>query len=131
LRRNTCTSIYNSIFAGYPTGLHIDGASAQSNATNNLLQLERIMLVNMTNNFEQTNGANTWAGMLDYFNSPDKGNVIANTLELDLFYLPLANSPILNSASFTNPKLTNSFFIPVPYIGAFGTTNWTSTWAKF
>jgi hypothetical protein len=131
LRRNTCPSIYNSIFAGYPTGLHIDGASAQSNATNNLLQLERIMLVNMTNNFEQTNGANTWAGMLDYFNSPDKGNVIANTLELDLFYLPLANSPILNSASFTNPKLTNSFFTPVPYIGAFGATNWTSTWAKF
>jgi len=131
LRRNTCTSIYNSIFAGYPTGLHIDGVSTQSNATNNLLQLERIMLVNMTSNFEQTNGANTWAGVLDYFNSPDKGNVIANTLELDLFYLPLANSPILNSASFTNPKLTNSFFTPVPYIGAFGTTNWASTWTKF
>lgn len=131
LRRNTCTSIYNSIFAGYPTGLHIDGAAAQSNATNNLLQLERVMLVNMTNNFEQTNGANAWVGMLDYFNSPDKGNVIANALELNSSYMPLANSPILSIASFTNPKLTNQFFIPVSHIGAFGTTNWTLGWTKF
>ena len=131
LRRNTCTSIYNSIFAGYPTGLHIDGAAAQSNATNNLLQLERVMLVNMTNNFEQTNGANAWAGMLDYFNSPDKGNVIANALELNSSYMPLTNSPILSIASFTNPKLTNQFFIPVSHIGAFGTTNWTLGWTKF
>jgi hypothetical protein len=131
LRRNTSTSIYNSIFVGYPTGLHIDGVSAQSNATNDLLQLERITLVNMTNDFEQTNGANSWAGMNDYFNSPNRENATTNILELNSNYLPLSTSNLLNKASFTNPKLNNPFFTPVPYVGAFGTTNWTLGWARF
>ena len=131
LRRNTSTSIFNSIFVGYPTGLHIDGTSAQSNATNDLLQLERITLVNMTNNFEQTNGANSWAGMNDYFNSSVRDNTITNNLELDSNYLPLPSSNLLNRASFTNPKLNNPFFISVPYVGAFGNTNWTLGWGRF
>jgi len=131
LRRNTSTSIYNSIFVGYPTGLHIDGVSAQSNATNDLLQLERITLVNMTNDFEQTNGANSWVGMNDYFNSPNRENATTNILELNSNYLPLPTSNLLNKASFTNPKLNNPFFTPVPYVGAFGTTNWTLGWARF
>jgi len=112
-------------------GLHIDGVSAQSNATNDLLQLERITLVNMTNDFEQTNGANSWAGMNDYFNSPNRENATTNILELNSNYLPLPTSNLLNKASFTNPKLNNPFFTPVPYVGAFGTTNWTLGWARF
>ncbi len=39
LRRNTKCSVYNSIFTGFPTGLFIDGAAAQANATNNELQI--------------------------------------------------------------------------------------------
>ncbi|NBP58211.1 T9SS C-terminal target domain-containing protein, partial [bacterium] len=61
LRRNTRTSVYNSLFVGYPTGLHIDGSAAQSNATNNILQIENVIFANMTNNFEQSSGANTWS----------------------------------------------------------------------
>ncbi len=34
LRRNTSISIFNSILAGYATGLFIDGTAAQANATN-------------------------------------------------------------------------------------------------
>jgi hypothetical protein len=67
LRRNTRTSVYNSLFMGYPTGLHIDGSAAQSNATNDTLQIERVVFANMTNKFEQTAGANSWAGMVNYF----------------------------------------------------------------
>ncbi len=33
LRRNTKCSVYNSIFTGFPTGLFIDGANTQANAT--------------------------------------------------------------------------------------------------
>ena len=33
LRRNTKLSIFNSVFAGYVTGLLIDGTAAQANAT--------------------------------------------------------------------------------------------------
>ena len=40
-------------------------------------------------------------------------------------FLPLAGSPLLTGASFTNTRLTDAFFTPVTYKGAFGTTNWT------
>jgi len=44
LRRNTRTTVYNSIFAGWPLGLFIDGTAAQGNATNGLMKLEGVVL---------------------------------------------------------------------------------------
>ncbi len=46
-------------------------------------------------------------------------------------FLPVAGSPILSGASFTNVRLTDTFFTQVPYRGAFGSTNWTATWCNF
>ncbi|MFM8686945.1 MAG: hypothetical protein ACKODJ_10405, partial [Bacteroidota bacterium] len=136
------TSVYNSVFMGYPTGLHIDGTAAQSNATNNLMQLENVVLVNMTNNFEQTSGANTWTGMDAYFNSASRGNqTFASTSSLGLapgynsltnpVLLPTSGSILLSGASFTNPRLTDPFFMPVNHRGAFGTWNWAAGWSNF
>ncbi|MBG0858010.1 MAG: hypothetical protein IQL11_00795, partial [Bacteroidales bacterium] len=39
--------------------------------------------------------------------------------------------PLLGGASFTNTRLTDSFFTPVGYRGAFGTANWTAGWCNF
>ncbi len=47
LRRNTRTTVYNSVFAGWPTGLFIDGTAAQGNATNGDLKMERNVLSGM------------------------------------------------------------------------------------
>ena len=142
LRRNTRTSVYNSLFMGYPTGLHIDGSSAQLNATNDSLQIERVVFANMTNKFEQTQGTNTWAGMLNYFNDTLRGNeVFDSTSQLGLSsgynnltnpqVLPQQNSVLLMGASFSNPRLSNNFFTPVYHRGAFGQSDWTSGWANF
>jgi hypothetical protein len=54
LRRNTQCSFYNSIFTGYPVGLFIDGTAAQNNATNNLLQIENVIMAGMTSNYAST-----------------------------------------------------------------------------
>jgi PKD repeat protein len=44
----------------------------------------------------------------------------------------MAGSPLLSGASFSNPNLSNSFFTPTTYRGAFdGTNNWTSCWAEW
>ena len=51
LRRNTKLSVYNSIFAGWPTGLFIEGALTQTNATNNELQIENCIMAGMANFF--------------------------------------------------------------------------------
>lgn len=46
--------------------------------------------------------------------------------------LPLANSMLLTAARWTNtPKAEGAFFQKVPFIGAFGTTNWTLGWAEW
>jgi len=45
--------------------------------------------------------------------------------------LPAAGSPLLSGASFANSRLTDSFFTPTTYRGAFGTENWTSGWCNW
>lgn len=59
LRRSTRTSIFNSVFAGWPTGLNIDGNNTQADATNDVLKIENTYLVSMTNNYEYNSGQ-TW-----------------------------------------------------------------------
>ena len=134
LRRNTSISIYNSIFIGFPTGLHIDGSAAQTNATNNNLQIENVALVNMTNNFEQNNGSNSWAGANDYFFSSNRNNRADSSIAdvgITPNYTLTFGSPLMNGATFNNPKLNNQFFLPVTYMGAFGMNDWLGTWTKF
>ena len=97
----------------------------------------------MTNNFEQSQGANSWAGMETYFSNSIRGNVTYDSthqIGLSVGYNNLTNPQLLlqptsilkNGASFTIPRLSNSFFTPVTYIGAFGdSSDWTSGWSNF
>lgn len=101
LRRNTECSVFNSIFAGYPTGLFIDGTNTQANATNNLLQIENSFLAGMASNFASTFEET-------YFLTTDRENaVLANNSQLmitDPFnlnapnFLPIGGSPVLFGA---------------------------------
>jgi len=104
LRRNTETSVYNSIFAGYPTGLFIDGTAAQTNATNNVLQIENTILAGMTTNFAST-FEDTY-----FMNATRENKVFAANSDLmitDPFnltnpnFLPMANSPVLFNSGWT------------------------------
>ena len=139
LRRGTRTSIYNTVFAGWPYGLFIDGQKGDSpaQATNNVLQIEKCVMSGMTSNYVTTYLANTEAWYL----ASSRGNEIKATNDLLLLnnpfnltapnFLPAANSPLLTGASFTNTRLTDTFFTSVAYRGAFGTTDWTSGWCNF
>lgn len=49
LRRNSEISIFNSIFAGFPVGLNIDGSSTLANFTNGLGVLDNNILVSLGN----------------------------------------------------------------------------------
>ena len=136
LRRGTRTSIYNTVFAGYPTGLDIDGQKGDSpaQATANALQIENCVMAGMTANYSTAylTTAGAW-----YTDASRKNQVLATTDLLQITapfnltspnFLSATGSPLLGGASFANTRLTDSFFIPVTYRGAFGTTNWTSTW---
>lgn len=139
LRRGTRLSVYNTVFAGYPTGLDIDGQKGDSpaQATANELQIENCVMSGMNSNYNTTylTDAEAW------YTSTSRHNQVMASNDLlqitDPFnltspnFIPASGSPLLSGAAFTNVRLTDSFFSQVTYRGAFGTTNWTSGWCNF
>jgi hypothetical protein len=130
------------VFAGYPYGLYIDGALGDSpaQANNNVLQIENCVLSGMTTNNYKENATSLQANST-WFLLPARNNSILATNDLLMVtnpfnltapnFLPAAGSPLLTGASFTNTRLTDTFFTPVAYKGAFGTTDWTTGWCNF
>jgi hypothetical protein len=147
LRRGTMTSVYNSVFVGFPQGLSIDGQKGNSptRADQNELQIENTILAGMTETFVEKTGTvavpYTVAQHVAYFEAAARNNVDNMTISdvigaslIDLtspVLLPAAGSPLLSGASFTNSRLTDSFFSPTAYRGAFGTVDWTSGWCNW
>ncbi len=136
LRRNTATSIYNSVLMGYPFGILIDGALSEGNCSSDLLQVRNTFIAGCTTplvvNTGSTFDINTWFNTSGYGNS-----ILTNNDDAKLTdpygntpnAMPLNNSPLLNAASFSNPVLNDPFFTTVTYAGAFGTENWTDCWS--
>lgn len=138
LRRNSKLNVYNSVFAGWATGVFIEndkGSNTQGNATNGDLQVTHCLLAGM-----QTNGKTSFDNT--YFNRENAGNfVLANCSEMkisDPFNLGRpsftlkSDSPLLGKADFTSSsRIRHAFFERVDYIGAFGTDDWTSAWTNF
>lgn len=147
LRRGTMTSIYNSVFAGFPQGLSIDGQKGNSptRADQNDLQIENTILAGMTVNYVEKTGTvavpYTVAQHAAFFEAAARNNAhnltVADVIGSSLIsltspnLLPATGSPLLSGASFTNARLTDSFFTPTTYRGAFGTENWTSGWCNW
>jgi hypothetical protein len=141
IRRGSRLSIYNTVIAGWPYGIYIDGALGDSpaQATANTLQIENCVISGMGTNYKEN--ATSLQGTAAWFTSVSKNNTVLATNDLLMVtspfnltapnFLPAAGSPLLTGASFTNTRLTDSFFTVVSYKGAFGTTNWTSGWCNF
>ncbi|OFY66606.1 MAG: hypothetical protein A2Y71_02205 [Bacteroidetes bacterium RBG_13_42_15] len=139
LRRGTRTSVYNTVFAGYPTGLDIDGQKGDSHvqAAANVLQIENCIMAGMATNYSTTylTDAEAW-----YTNVSRNNQIMATndllqvTAPFNLVapnFLPATGSSLLSGAAFTNSRLTDLFFTKVNYRGAFGVTNWTASWCNF
>jgi len=147
LRRGTMTSVYNSVFAGFPQGLSIDGQKGNSptRADLNELQIENVVLAGMTDNYVEKTGTvatpYTVAQHIAWFQAASRHNAdnltLADVIGTSLVnltspsLLPATGSALLSGASFTNTRLTDTFFTPVAFRGAFGTDNWTSGWCNW
>lgn len=78
LRRNTRLSIFNSVFAGWPTGLFIDGTPSQTNATNGTLNVLNSVMVAMSDYYAASFDST-------YFNDAGRNNLLlASNDELGL-----------------------------------------------
>ena len=150
IRRNTSISIYNSVFVGYPEGLRLEGTATGTlaNANNGGLELQGIVLANTgTASTSAVRGAAsiTNAQAEEYFNLATRKNVVILSTDLASLllngasfnltapnFLPGAGSPLSVAASAaTGGKLSDPFFVPAPYRGAFNTENWTAGWTNF
>ncbi len=139
LRRNTQTRIYNSVFAGYATGLLIDGSTTEANATNNDLQFRNSILAGISTTPLAVASGSTW-DITVWFNTTGWNNtILANNSDLGIALptvltapqlRPETGSPLLAGAAFTGP-VADSFFEQVSYRGAFGGSDWTSGWANW
>lgn len=145
LRRNTECSVFNSVVMGYPTGLLIESASTQGKATNGLLKNKNNVIVQMNDTLATTttanpNNINAGFNITNWFNTGAFSNTTYNNVtDLGFNSISLINpdftlqptSPLQTGADFSDAYLTNSFFTPVAYRGAFGTEDWTSCWTEW
>jgi hypothetical protein len=127
LRRRTALEVYNSVFAGWPKGLLMaDSKGAAGN-----VQVKGVVMAGMNDNF-----AGNAAGEETFFTEASKANrLFATTAELSLNnpflltapdFLPKSGSPLLSGAVSVPAGLEAT-----TYVGAFGTANWTSSWANW
>lgn len=152
IRRNSRCSAFNSVWAGYPTGLLIESSTTQANATNGDLRFKNCRLAQMTDSLAATTAANP-NNSNGAFNIGDPSNssgffytngfnnqlintvsaLMVNNLNLATPDLTLAaGSPLLSGASFSDSYLNDPFFTPTTYIGAFdGSNDWTDCWAEW
>lgn len=152
LRRNTRTSVFNSVFVGYPEGLRLDGVSTwQNGVLANELQMAGVVVAGMGGtppggNYAVAAGGGSVfnnAAVQSWFNSNSIGtNTYMATAALKLGNLgqsgyltnpnplPQAGSPLLSGAIWAG-KGTDAFFEKVNFRGAFGTDNWLQGWTNF
>ena len=131
IRRNSAISLYNTLIVGaYPkAGLEFNGSASQNNFKNGKSDLKGLVLSGMPTMTLATDSTRFYA--------TERANKTAMSLadlKLDGSFnsylspklLPLSGSPLL-----TSTVVLPSGFTTTNYIGAFGTEDWTLTWANF
>jgi len=152
-RRNTATSVFNSVITGFPTGIFLDGNATMANYTSAEGEIKNNLLISLGKPaapFAATSPV-TVDSVKNYYLSGNPAGFISRTsqadyaaigLNVNLFFSKNASYPanpsfglnggvISTGANFTHNKLSGSFFTPVAYHGAFGSTDWTDGWATF
>ena len=153
IRRNSTVSLFNSVIAGWPVGLLIDGSKGNPTdlnitGANPSLFIQNTYIAgspaNMAVRYSTSTTSPTGsshATMLDWFNTPAYQNqILATNAELGLGapfnysvpdFNPGASSPLVTGAGFSHSKLSSGF-TPVSYIGAAAPgDNWWKVWTKF
>jgi hypothetical protein len=102
LRRNTKLNIYNAIFAGYPTGLFIDGTASQASATSGDLKVSNSILAGCKKKFNDNAIDSVY-----FFTTALENQVLTSNDDLELTdpfnldapdFLPEENSPVLTAS---------------------------------
>lgn len=142
LRRNTRTSILNSVIMGYPTGILVDGSKSANNLINGDMELRGIVIAGCNKALDTVGTSSTALGSLTaYFtsNAAFNNEVKTNTSDAGLvapygagaaFDPSPAAGSILASGAINSGKLGGA--TTVSYRGAVGVGDtWWKGWTKF
>ncbi|GGK61477.1 T9SS C-terminal target domain-containing protein [Rufibacter glacialis] len=138
IRRNSSISVYNSLFAGWPVGLLLDGTKSQANATAGTLKIQNTIISGTPSAGTLTVESGSTYDVATWFNAAGKNNLVVgdnNTLGIAGSFNQTARpdfsigTQLQTGASFTG---MNSFFTNGTYLGAFANgQDWTAGWANF
>lgn len=138
IRRNSRCNAYNTVFAGYPTGILLDGTLTEADAANNDLQIHGCVVAGCPSALETASGSTF--DITSWFNTNGWGNsVLPDVSDLGFstpialnapVLLPNGGSPLLSGADFTG-HASDPFFEQVTFRGAFGTQDWTAGWCNW
>jgi len=150
IRRNSTISIFNSLIMGYPNGLYIDatkGVPTDNNIPSSLFVQNTIIAgcpTPVLYGASSTTPTGATSATIDaWFNTASYGNsILTNNTDVGLtapfnyispdFNPSSAASPAATGSSFSNTKLSGSFFTSVPYKGACAVgDSWWKAWTKF
>ncbi len=141
IRRNTLLNIYNSVVMGWPTGLLMDQTGVTLASTNDTLQVRNNIWAGLhigkafTSNIPAFD-ATAWFKSVAYGNSdfvqPAEVKLSAPFNLSAPNFTPTTGSPALVGGSFANARLSDPFFQPTTYRGAFGPgPRWDSIWTNY
>ena len=137
IRRNSSTSLFNSIVMGWPAGLFVDGArTGQKFANDSMMFRNNIMAGNLTN--VNNSSANASTVRAEIVADGTDTAFAASTLLTNPFnytapnFKPLPGSPALTGASFVGAtRISDAYFTTGTFRGAIGDNDWTQCWCNF
>ncbi len=138
IRRNSTQSIFNSVITGYKEGIRLDGTTTQANMTGDSLVLKNVTLAGNVAGLNTAGSADKPTFTAKFNDGAYNNSILANMADLNLNsldltmpnFIPQSNSPLLNSADYSNAKLSG-FDNTANFRGAFGNTDWTTSWTNF
>lgn len=139
IRRNSSTSLFNSVVMGWPAGLFVDGTRTGNKfATDTMLFKNNVLAGNITAvNSSSSNAANVRSKIMQNGNDTftTANGVLVNPFNYNNpDFSPATGSPALTGASFTGTRISDPFFTPTSYRGALDAnpdSNWTNCWCRF
>ncbi|MCA0427439.1 MAG: PKD domain-containing protein [Bacteroidetes bacterium] len=137
LRRNSSTSIYNSVFMGWNDAVFIDGARSGNKLMNDTLFFKNNVLAG---NLRAVNNSSAPASqargkiMADNDSIFSSAGVLVNPFNYNQPDFRALAASVVSGANYIGTKISDPFFAQVPFKGAVGPhadSNWTNCWSNY
>lgn len=137
LRRNSQNKINNALIVGWPTGILLENTGTINGAVNGSMYIKNSVVAQSTKSLDTARSNNTF-NINTWFTSTMNSSIFLSAVDaqmVDPFNLasPKATlqvgSPLLTGGVI--PPADGFFDQTASFRGAFGTTDWTSGWARY